>query len=164
MAMGTRQSEQASLWVAMAKLPKSPGHPFYARLSALLDANDFDRFVEGQCARFYAPVMGVAAVPSPIVNHLTPAIDRGDRRDVAMVVARHQCLLLRRDVVEVHNHEVNPIAELGVQPDKAFGLARGVPAVGGSKENNGRFARSDRTPWSKRKAWLAMYRWFILKD
>jgi transposase len=27
-------------------------------LSALLDANDFDGFVEGQCARFYAPVMG----------------------------------------------------------------------------------------------------------
>ena len=58
MAMGTRQSEQGSMWVAMAKLPKSPGHPFYARLSALLDAADFDRFVEEQCAKFYAPVMG----------------------------------------------------------------------------------------------------------
>jgi transposase len=58
MAMGTRQSEQGSLWVASAELPKSPGHPFYTRLSALLDANDFDGFVEGQCARFYAPVMG----------------------------------------------------------------------------------------------------------
>jgi len=56
--MGTRQSEQGSLWVATAELPKSPGHPFYTRLSALLDANDFDGFVEGQCARFYAPVMG----------------------------------------------------------------------------------------------------------
>ena len=58
MAMGTRQNEQASLWVATAELPKSPGHPFYTRLNALLDAADFDRFVEGQCARFYAPVMG----------------------------------------------------------------------------------------------------------
>jgi transposase len=58
MAMGTRQSEQASLWVATAELPKSPGHPFYTRLNALLDADDFDRFVEGQCAKFYAPVMG----------------------------------------------------------------------------------------------------------
>ena len=56
--MGTRQSEQASLWVATAELPKSPGHPFYTRLNALLDAAGFDRFVEGQCARFYAPVMG----------------------------------------------------------------------------------------------------------
>ena len=55
MAMGTRQSEQGSLWVATAELPKSPGHPFYTRLNALLDAEDFDRFVEGQCARFYAP-------------------------------------------------------------------------------------------------------------
>jgi transposase len=57
MAMGTRQSEQASLWVATAELPKSPGHPF-TRLNALLDAAGFDGFVEGQCARFYAPVMG----------------------------------------------------------------------------------------------------------
>jgi hypothetical protein len=37
---------------------KIAGHPFYTRLNALLDANDFDRFVEGQCARFYAPMMG----------------------------------------------------------------------------------------------------------
>jgi len=58
MAMGTRQSVQGSLWVATAELPKSPGHPFYTRLNALLDANDFDEFVEGQCVRFYAPVMG----------------------------------------------------------------------------------------------------------
>src|SRR6185312_6040307 len=58
MAMGTRQSEQASLWVATAELPKSPGHPFYTRLNALLEAADCDRFVEGQWARFYAPVMG----------------------------------------------------------------------------------------------------------
>src|SRR6267143_1786259 len=56
MAMGTRQSEQASMWVATAELPKSPGHPFYTRLSALLEADDFDRLVEGQCAKFYAPV------------------------------------------------------------------------------------------------------------
>src|SRR5471030_2661750 len=58
MAMGTRESEQGSLWVATAELPKSPGHPFYTRLNALLDADDFDGFVEGQCAKFYAPVMG----------------------------------------------------------------------------------------------------------
>jgi transposase len=58
MAMGTRQTQQSSLWVATADLPQSPGHPFYARLNELLDANDFDRFVEGQCAKFYAAVMG----------------------------------------------------------------------------------------------------------
>ena len=56
--MGTRQTAQALLWVATADLPASPGHPFYTRLNTLLDAHDFDRFVEGQCARFYAPVMG----------------------------------------------------------------------------------------------------------
>ena len=58
MAMGTRQSEQSSLWVATSELPKSPGHPFYTRLNALLDSHDFDRFVEGKCNSFYAPIMG----------------------------------------------------------------------------------------------------------
>ncbi len=46
------------MWVASVKLPKSPGHPFYTRLNAVLEAEDFDRFVEGLCAQFYAPVMG----------------------------------------------------------------------------------------------------------
>ena len=56
--MGIRESEQSLLWVAAAELPKSPGHPFYMRLNALLDAHDFDPFVEGLCRGFYAQVMG----------------------------------------------------------------------------------------------------------
>ena len=58
MAMGTRQNEQSALWVATDDLPKSPGHPFYTRLNALLDAHGFDGFVEGKCHEFYAAVMG----------------------------------------------------------------------------------------------------------
>ena len=58
MAMGTRKTEQPPLWVATADLPSSPGHPFYAKLSAILDAEEFDHFAEDQCRRFYAPTMG----------------------------------------------------------------------------------------------------------
>ena len=58
MAMGTREDEQSSLWIATSDLPTSPSHPFYTRLNAVLDAADFDRCVEGQCEEFYAPVMG----------------------------------------------------------------------------------------------------------
>src|SRR6266705_6315340 len=58
MAMGTRQTEQPPLWVATADLPTSPGHPFYTKLNAILDAEGFDRFAEDQCRRFYAPTMG----------------------------------------------------------------------------------------------------------
>ena len=58
MAMGTRDDEQARMWVVTADLPTSPGHPFYARLNALLHAHGFDRFVEALCRDFYAPVMG----------------------------------------------------------------------------------------------------------
>ena len=56
--MGTGKSEQGSMWIATVKLPKSPGHPFYTQLNALLEAEDFDRYVEGLCGKFYAPVMG----------------------------------------------------------------------------------------------------------
>ena len=56
--MGTRETDQPPLWIAMSDLPTSPGHPFYARLTTLLDGHHFDRFVEGLCDRFYAPGMG----------------------------------------------------------------------------------------------------------
>jgi transposase len=62
MAMGTREDDQQPLWIATSDLPVSPGHPFYTRLNAVLDAAGFDRFVENLCRRFYAPVMGR---PSP---------------------------------------------------------------------------------------------------
>src|SRR3989338_8618531 len=58
MAMGTAEQPHPPLWIATSDLPSSPGHPFYTRLNAILDAEGFDRFVEDQCRRFYAPVMG----------------------------------------------------------------------------------------------------------
>jgi len=62
MSMGTRETDQPPLWIATSDLPASPGHPFYARLNAVLDAHGFDRFVEDQCRPFYAPVMGRPSV------------------------------------------------------------------------------------------------------
>ena len=60
MAMGRRQhrERQEDLWVAHTELASAPGHPFYERLNAVLDAEGFDRFVEDLCARFYAPQFG----------------------------------------------------------------------------------------------------------
>jgi transposase len=58
MSMGTRETDQPPLWIAASDLPASPGHPFYTRLNAVLDAHGFDRFVEDQCRPFYAAVMG----------------------------------------------------------------------------------------------------------
>ena len=56
--MGTRETDQPPLWIAASDLPASPGHPFYARLNTMLDAHGFDRFVEGECRRFYAKTLG----------------------------------------------------------------------------------------------------------
>ena len=71
MAMGTREDEQSSLWIATSELPRSPGHPFYTRLNALLDAHDFDRYVEGLCRQFYAKVMGRPSLqPGRYFRHL----------------------------------------------------------------------------------------------
>jgi transposase len=58
MSMGTRETDQPPLWIAASDLPASPGHPFYARLNAILDAHGFDLFVEDRCRQFYAAVMG----------------------------------------------------------------------------------------------------------
>ena len=63
MGMGTRETDQPPLWIATGDLPTSPAHPFYSRLSAVLDADHFDRFVEDQCRRFYAAVMGRPSLP-----------------------------------------------------------------------------------------------------
>lgn len=59
MSMSRRPLEsQAEFWVATADLPRSPGHPFYERLNALLDSAGFDRFCEGACEKFFADHLG----------------------------------------------------------------------------------------------------------
>src|SRR5207253_9089029 len=63
MSMGTRETDQPPLWIVASDLPASPGHPFYARLNAVLDAHGFDRFAEDQCREFYAKVMGRPSLP-----------------------------------------------------------------------------------------------------
>lgn len=58
--MGRRQhlEQKEDLWVAHAGLARAPGRPFYERLNAVLDAEDFDLFVEERCAKFYVPQLG----------------------------------------------------------------------------------------------------------
>src|SRR4029453_2217959 len=60
MSMGKRKrrARQTSMWVATQDLPRSAAHPFYRRLNRVLDEAQFDTFVEGACATFYAEVMG----------------------------------------------------------------------------------------------------------
>ena len=59
MAMGRRRKRrQQQLWVETQSLAKAPGHPFYERLSKILDEHGFDPFVEEQCSKFYAEKMG----------------------------------------------------------------------------------------------------------
>src|SRR5215831_3845063 len=56
MAMGKhrRREKQTSMWVATSDLPRSATHPFYTRLNQMLEQDNFDRYVEGLCRRFYA--------------------------------------------------------------------------------------------------------------
>ena len=53
-----RRARQKTMWVASTDLPQSAGHPFYERLNRVLDDADFDAFVEGRCAPFYADGVG----------------------------------------------------------------------------------------------------------
>ncbi len=60
MAMGTRKqrTRQEDMWIAHTELVSAPSHPFYQRLNELLEAEGFDEFVEGLCAKFYAKKYG----------------------------------------------------------------------------------------------------------
>jgi transposase len=63
MSMGTREPDQPPMWIATSDLPKSPSHPFYRKLNAILDEHEFDAFVQERCAQFYAPIMGRPGLP-----------------------------------------------------------------------------------------------------
>lgn len=58
--MGTRKGRerQEDLWITHQELATAPSHPFYQRLSELLDSGKFDEYVEQECAKFYAEKNG----------------------------------------------------------------------------------------------------------
>ena len=54
MALGRRRDKfQQELMVPTSALPRSPGHPFYVALNALLSDAQFDKYVEDLCAPLY---------------------------------------------------------------------------------------------------------------
>jgi transposase len=63
MALGKRKREQQAAWVATNELPKSPGHPFYKNLNALLAEAKFDQWLEELCAPHYANQKGRPSIP-----------------------------------------------------------------------------------------------------
>src|SRR5258708_18729190 len=82
MAMGTRKQreKQEDLWIAHTELAAAPGHPFYQRLNELLEAEGFDEFVEGRCAKLYAEQYGR---PSLTPGIYFPALLIGDFEGIA---------------------------------------------------------------------------------
>lgn len=63
MAVGKREESEQVAWVATSDLPRSPGHPFYRQLNALLREGAFDRFCEELCAPYYAEELGRPSIP-----------------------------------------------------------------------------------------------------
>jgi transposase len=63
MALGKRKREQQEVWVATTDLPRSPGHPFYEKLNALLAEAGFDAYVEELCRPYYAEGLGRPSIP-----------------------------------------------------------------------------------------------------
>jgi len=64
MAMKRRDEErQGDLWIATGDVARSPGHPFYRALNALLGKEGFDAYVEGLCEKFYSEKLGRPSIP-----------------------------------------------------------------------------------------------------
>jgi transposase len=57
------QGHQETLWVAHDAIAESPGHPFYDKLERILREEEFDKFVEGECAPHYAVKRGRPSIP-----------------------------------------------------------------------------------------------------
>lgn len=58
MAMGRRKAKQQDLFVSTEAIPKPASHPFYAKVSEILNERRFDQKVEYLCKRYFKPVMG----------------------------------------------------------------------------------------------------------
>jgi len=64
MALGKRrQSKQQDLFIPATAVRRSPGHPFYERLNAVLREAEFDRRIEELCAPLYAEKRGRPSIP-----------------------------------------------------------------------------------------------------
>jgi len=61
-ARAKQREKQEGIWIAHTELAAAPGHPFYQKLNELLEAEHFDEFVEGRCAKFYAAKFGRPAL------------------------------------------------------------------------------------------------------
>ena len=59
MAMGTRRrrERQEAFWYR-GDLAEAPGHPFYTKLSEVLEKASFDQFCEERCRKFYHERLG----------------------------------------------------------------------------------------------------------
>lgn len=67
MAMGkSKRERQSELWIAGDALPRTPGHPFYERLTAVLNEQGFDAFVERECGPYYAEKLGRPSMPPAV--------------------------------------------------------------------------------------------------
>jgi transposase len=53
MAIGRRAPKQDDMFIPAAQVASGPGHPFYAKLNAVLAEAAFDEFVEKLCAPYY---------------------------------------------------------------------------------------------------------------
>jgi len=56
--MGKRKPKQQPMFMAASQIVKPASHPFYTKVSEILDKNKVDRRLEYLCKRFYAPTMG----------------------------------------------------------------------------------------------------------
>ena len=71
MAMKRRdEARQGEMWIATDGIARSPGHPFYRSLNALLAKEGFDAHVEGLCEKFYAEKVGRPSIPPGVYFRL----------------------------------------------------------------------------------------------
>ena len=126
-----------------ADLPTSAAHPFYQRVNPLLDAHDFDDFVEAQCQPFYAETMGRPSLPPgdlfpAAVGRLLRRAGLGTRHRVA---GRRFAGLARFSRASLCGRAAGPLDDFAhAAPDRS-GDASGGVHLGAATARRGRAAQ-----------------------
>ena len=66
---------------------------------------------------------------SLVIDEFAAPVENRQRRDVALVIGRHQLTLAGSDGVEIHHDEVEAVAIAGIEGNQPLRFPIGIPAI-----------------------------------
>src|SRR5690242_10281335 len=129
MSMGShRRRRSEPMWIPAAALVQPASHPFYSRLNEVLDESEFDAFVEGLCAKFYAGNIGRPGLPPGVYFRSLLALRSFLRIPLEEATPDHTTISRTRRLIDLETHQqvftwvLRILAEEGLLKGKTIGI------------------------------------------